>query len=237
MLAGIMKRSVLGLLLASSGCALLVACGLLPDPKGDYDDFVAKTEGERVVKDSGAAPDVKPPTDPIKALYIGTCITVLSNKSPLKVLRFYTDASYVPADNGTGGKLSLNLQPLRGWTSVPAPGSATPPKSVSKSEAIGTPIVITDTAVAATGVFSAPMGITNVEGDANAISGRPITLDPTLTGTFGVGDKFCAGLAGRVTSPVEVDLEPTVNVCLFKKAVEGDPIPVYKLEDFDCSKQ
>jgi hypothetical protein len=237
MLTGIMKRSVLGLLVASSGCLLVAACGLLPDPKGDYDDFVGKTEGARVVKDAGAAPDVKPPTEPIKALYVGTCITVLSNKSPKTVLRFYTDASFVPNEGAGGGKLSLNMQPMRGWTNQPPPGEATPPKSISKNEAVGAPIVIKETDVAASGVFKAPMGVTNVDGDANGISGRPITLDPTLEGTFGVGDKFCAGLSGSVTSPVTVGLEPTDNVCLFKKVAEGDPVPEYVLADFDCSKQ
>jgi hypothetical protein len=231
MLTGIMKRSVLGLLVGSSGCALLVACGLLPDPKGDYDDFVGKTEGVRIVKEAGAV-DAKPPTEPIKALYIGTCITVLSQQNPTKVLRFYTDASFVPDEATGGGKLSLNLQPLKGW----ADNKATPPASVSKSEFVGKPIVITETVVGANGAFAAPMGVSVVEGDANAISGRPITLDPTLTGAFGVGDKFCAGLEGNVTSPVTVSLDPSTNVCLFKKVSEGAPVPVYELADFDCSK-
>jgi hypothetical protein len=165
---------------------------------------------------------------PIDGLYIATCITVLSNQSPSKVLRFYTTVT------GQGpSAFSISMKPMKGWTSNPPPGSASPPASVSATETLGVAATASNVGIT-NNEFSFSLGTVNIDGDANAISGRPITLAPELAGKLSAGQLSCAGMSGMVTAPVTITLEPSTNVCLFKKVDEGGPVPSYALSDFVC---
>jgi hypothetical protein len=161
-------------------------------------------------------------------LYVATCITVLSNKSPQKVLRFYTTVGATKLGSG-----SISLTPMRGWESTPPPGVSKPPASASSAETVGQAIQATNVTIG-TVTFSATLGKVDLPGEANGISGRPISLDTNLEGLVSQGVLRCAGLRGQVTNPVTVELDPTVNVCLFKQVSEGDAIPTYTLADFVC---
>jgi len=169
------------------------------------------------------------PASVVPGLYVATCITVLSNKSPQKVLRFYTSVGAAAAGNA----FSLSLTPMRGWESTPPPGASKPPASASSSETVGQAIQASSVTTGP-GRFSATLGAIDLPGDANGISGRPISLDTKLEGLASQGVLRCAGLRGQVTNPVTVELDPTVNVCLFKQVSEGDAIPTYTLADFVC---
>jgi hypothetical protein len=165
-----------------------------------------------------------PPND----LYIATCMTVLSNQDPKRALRFY-----VVATNTGMGNMSLVLKTFRGWEPQPPPGQPSPPTSVSMLQTLGNPI----NSVGASGTpidFAAPLEAFTVEAEANSISGRLMTLEVALSGTITGGTIQCAGMSGKITTPISVMLDASQNVCLFKKAFEGAPVPSYQAADFVC---
>lgn len=211
-----------------------IAC--IPDPKGDYEEFIERTADQRTSPEGGggglsdAAVDSKPPTEAVKGTYVATCFTVLSSSAD-NVLRFFTETNYTP-DGGGGGKLTMSMKPLKGY----ADGKATPPKCVCQSETSGATLNVKDAPVDAQGKFQVNMGKIDVPPEANGISGRPITLDPiVLTGRF-ASEKFCAELSGKVTQPISIELAPGdgKNICLFTPAKEGDTAPAFKEAEFVC---
>ncbi len=170
---------------AASGLSGAVAVattvlGGCPNPSGQYQDFLSSTADARSAlpsSDATIAPpaDARPPTELIEGTYQASCITVLSNDDVAKVLRFYADVKFVPESGG--GKLTLKLQAFKGWDAA-----ATNPKvpaSFSRSETVGASINANDVKVVGA-QFNANLGLIDVLGEANSISGRPITIDPLI---------------------------------------------------------
>lgn len=211
----------------------------IPDPKGEYDDYVSRTKNF----DGGATPapnldasiDTKPPDTATESLYVGICVTALANKDPSQALRFYTESKFTP-DPGGGGKLTLTLTPMVGWDpTVPPSGQFTQPKTVSKSETRGSGVTLQDIQVAAgAGRFTANLGTVNLPPEANSLSGRPAIIDnTTLDGRFG-DPEFCSTLGGQLKVPYEYTFNPADNTCLFVKVKEGDPLPTKTADQFVC---
>ena len=229
----------LGLALSTvsvSAFAFVAAC--LPDPKGEYEDYLERTSGmtgsSSTVAD--ASIDTKPPETAVEALYVGICVTALAARDPSQALRFYTETKFTPDPSG-GGKITMAVTPMLGWDkNVPPSGEYTQPKSVSKSETRGATINVADVPVAAgQGRFTANLGTVNLNGEANSVSGRDAVIEGTvLDGRFGGGDRFCTTLGGDLTVPYSFKFDPAQNTCIFVKAKEGDPLPTIASEEFVC---
>lgn len=223
---------------AVSTIALLAAC--LPDPKGEYQDYLDRTSNEPKPNGGGqtdASIDTKPPETAVEALYVGICVTSLAARDPNQALRFYTETKFTPDPAGGGGKITMNVTPLRGWDpNSPPSGAPVTPAGVSKSETRGATITAADVPVAAgQGRFTANLGTINLAGEANSISGRDAVIEgAVLDGRFGSGDRFCSTLGGQLTKPYGFTFDPAQNTCLFVKAKEGDKIPTIDAAEFVC---
>jgi hypothetical protein len=211
----------------------------LPDPSGDYDDFVKRTANitatTATAPASDAAPfDSRPPDVAVEALYVGICVTVITGGDPNLALRFYTTSKYTPDSSGaSNGKIDVTLTPMLGYDT--AAKQPTKPASVSKSETRGDTITIPEATVAPSGRFTANVGTVNLVAAANSISGRDLTIEQVvLEGLFGSGDRFCTSLAGQLTKPYQLTFEPAQNTCIFQKVKEGDPLPTIPASDFVC---
>jgi hypothetical protein len=222
--------------LGISALAAFVAC--IPNPQGDYDDYLERTKNETAPTNGGgesdASIDTRPPEEAVESLYVGICVTALAARDPNQALRFYTETKFVP-DPAGGGKLTMNVAFLRGWDT--ANNTYTSPTSVSKSETRGATVVVTDAPVAAgDGRFTAVLGTVNLPGEANSVSGRDAVIeDTTLEGRFGGGDRFCSTLGGQLTVPYSFTFDPAANTCLFVKVNEGDPLPAIDSNEFVCA--
>lgn len=215
--------------------ALVFAC--IPNPKGDYEDYLDRTANEPKSNGGGgqadASIDTKPPETAVEALYVGICVTALAARDPSQALRFYTETKFTP-DPAGGGKITMAVTPLLGWDK--ANNQFTSPKTVSKSETRGATINVPDTPVAAgQGRFTANLGTVNLNGEANSVSGRDAVIEDTvLDGRFGAGDRFCTTLGGQLTIPYGFTFDPAQNTCIFAKVKEGDPLPTIPSEEFVC---
>lgn len=122
----------------------------------------------------------------MNGIYFAACLTKLAAGRIDRVLRYYTEVSYVPAGGATGlaGEITMRLTALKLGV-----GGA-PPDAVSKSWTVGSTYTI-DTSVASSGVYMGPLGTVIVPGAANPISGRDILIENMATNSrFGTG-KFC----------------------------------------------
>jgi hypothetical protein len=180
--------------------ALLVVYACIPHPDDDYDKFLEATKDMRgSTTTSDAAVDAKPPVDPVKGSYFAACYSDLMASNLHKTLRFYVQTEFVP--EGTGGNLTLKFYPLKATT-----------RTIAQSEAVGNPFEF-KSPVAADGKFSASTDKADVNGQANPLSGRDITLSPVaLNGRFGDKDKFCSRFTGKIVVPITQDFEAA---CLF----------------------
>jgi len=235
MFRGVILALSLGTL-GAAATATSSAC--LPDPSGDYDDFIKRTSGAAIAPEpvSDASPfDSKPPATAAEALYIGICVTLISGGDPELALRFYTTSKYTPDSAGSAsGKLLLTVTPMVGYDVVAK--QPVKPASVSKSETRGDAIAVPETSVSASGRFTANLGTVNLVREANSISGNNIVIERTvLDGLFGSGDRFCTTLAGQLTSPYQLTFEASKNTCIFQKVKEGDPLPKIPASDFVCT--
>ena len=230
----LLSFGVIGVLATASSTACI------PDPKGDYDDFKTRTANlpqDKPVDAVDASFDSKPPETAVEALYIGICVTSLAARDPEQALRFYTETKYVPDGAGAAtGKLTLSVTPMVGWD-IPGNKYITP-ASVSKTETRGTPIVIKDVPVDASGRFTANLGEVNLAQETNSVSGRAAVIsDAILDGLYGAGDRFCSTLAGLLTVPYTSVFDPKQNTCLFTKATEGSAVPKIPVTEFACNVQ
>lgn len=230
------RPAVVGLSLASIAACAAVAC--IPDPKGDFEDFVARTSafdaGSRPLEQSDAAQfDAKPPETAVEALYVGICVTTLAAGDPEQALRFYTESKYTPdAPGASTGQVTFKITPMVGWDI--AGKKAIKPATASKSETRGPAIDVPPFAVSADGRYTANLGTINLVREANSISGRDAIIQgAVLNGLYGV-ERFCATLGGQLTSPYALTFKPEENTCIFQKVNEGDPLPAIPAGDFVC---
>jgi len=223
-----MRSRWLGVVLGVS-IPVTVAVGCIPDPTGDFESYNERTSSFRNV-DSGTTFDAALPAGSLTGLYFGACLSKLAAGRVDRVLRFYTEVTYIQdAAPAVTGKISIKLTPLK----LTQPGNL-PPPTVSKSETIGSTYTIMDSPTNALGVYDGKIG-TNVDdepnteikvpGEANPISGREIEVESAaVSGRFGPG-KFCSQLSGEVVVPTVITLEGADNTCIYFPVKEGDPTP------------
>jgi hypothetical protein len=200
-------RGLLGFL----GVATLgSAC--IPDPKGDYDTFVAKnaiTAQTATAKDAGPEPDVMAldvAADGMKNAFLALCYSSLSGGTMKKTLRFIADTNVKP------GSFQLTLSPLDAAA-----------RTMTRSSIVGKPIVLEATTLGDTGKFTQSVATADIVGAANTLSGRDITVEElSLDGRFAAG-KFCSSFDGRIIKPIT---SPFTATCIYVEAPEGEAFAI-----------
>ncbi len=214
--------------------------GCIPDTRGDFDDYNARTAQFRTVAD--ASSDSVAPVGTVEGLYFTACLSKLAAGRVDRVLRFYTVLKFTPTPGGpSAGKISLELTALK-LGALDANGNPGPPATVSKSETVGETFKIVDSPTNALGVYEGKIGVLNpakgrtevkIPAESNPISGRAITVETAaVNGRFATG-LFCSQLSGEVTDPTIITLEGDANTCLYFPVKEGDKPPELKKDTSD----
>lgn len=217
----------------------IVAC---VNPKGDYEDYVKRTESYRMTAEA-SAPDSVAPTNSVKGTYYLACLPFLAFGNADQQFRFYAESEFTPAMTGGGGKLSLKLTPMI----IRDAANCTPdcqliPNSMLtlKDEKKGI-LTVTDVPVDATGKFTANFMTAMVDHLSNPISDRNITVENTTVQAIfqaapdGGPSNYCGGLSGKVVMPIMQDLGmPSQNICLFTPLAAGAMLPARMASDFMC---
>jgi hypothetical protein len=149
-----------------------------------------------------AGSDAASESDP----YFAVCYSRLLGKVG-SGLRFLADVA-VSADGGR--QLDLKLGALKSTA-----------RTVSRSEVSGAPLVFPSTnLVGPLDSFMHSLSTATVNGAANPLSGRDITLQPlNQTGQFAPSE-FCTNLTGTIVIPIVADYQA---VCLYRRMPEGTP--------------
>lgn len=206
--------------------AIPMTAGACVDPKGDFEEYTARTGEFRTTPKDGGGVDSAPPVESVEGLYFGACLSTLAAGRLDRVLRFYTETKFTPDATGGTGKITLKLTPMKMGDNLG------PPPTVSKDQTVGQTYTVTDAPTNAQGVYAAKLGTVNVPGSANPISQRDIIVENAeVPGRF-AKDKFCSQLIGHVVQPTDIPLEGDKNTCIYLPVKEGDKTPVLKAADF-----
>jgi len=197
------KRSATLLLLA------LPLCGC-PDPDSAYDDYVARRPtppsapdvGDRDAVAGGMLPDVT-------GTHLLAIATFIDNDRPLL---FHADVVLTPSASPTpddAGTLSVTATALRCQYEM-----------VCDKTLTGPPLPTVTGTVKRNGEFVLDFGQQTVVGEANPISGRPITAVLKLFGNLQSADVACGSLGGQVFDPIMAPLDGTGSTFALTK--QGD---------------
>lgn len=169
----------------------LAACPS-PDPEAKLDRFIDHTEEERE-EFQGQKMDVGGALADITGTFHFALSSVIAPDFPLQ---FVVTSTFTPNDDGTGGTLNLEFQPL----SLEV-GSTTEPR-----EFVGDVLPLMNLEVGAGGGFEVDLGTVMVTGEANPITGSDIVSNLVLMGGIQSADLWCGTVSGEVTSPIMQDL-------------------------------
>jgi|GEM_PF-6951274 len=197
------KRSAMLLLAALP----LVGC---PDPDAAYDDYVARRPappsapdvGDRDAIAGGMLPDVT-------GTHLLAIATFIDNDRPLL---FHADVVLTPSASPTpddAGTLSVTATALRCQYEM-----------VCDKTLTGAPLPTITGTVKQNGEFVLDFGQQTVVGEANPISGRPITAVLKLIGNLQSADVACGALGGQVFDPIMAPLDGTGST--FALTRQGD---------------
>jgi hypothetical protein len=185
------------------------------DPKGDFQDYVDRTNGVRG-GDVGIAEagDVGPvDLDAGTGTYLVSCLPALLGGDAAKSLLFYADVSLV------GGKLDLTMLPLhQDATKFTKTTSQPPPHSVLGIQ------------VSPDGKFTALAGSIQIQRDGQRISDNDWKLkDVTYQGQVLPGKAMCAELQGVMEAPIPgQSFNDPGDYCIFRPFVDGADLPKAK---------
>ncbi len=218
-------------------CVSGVAAVACTNPKGDYDEYVKRTEMYRMTGEGGMT-DSTAPTNAVKATYYLSCLPSLAFNDVSQLFRFYADSEFTPNMSGGGGKITFKLTPLIIRDNA---GALIPANTLTLKDEMTGVLQVMSVDVAANGKFVANFMTAMVDSHSNPISFRNITVEnTTVAGIFqaapdGGPINFCGGLSGDVTAPIMQPLGPVnQNPCLFVPAKLGDPLPLQQAADFMC---
>lgn len=165
-----------------------LAVGCL-DTEGRYQDYIDRTDDLRAGGDD-AGPGSSERID-FSGDYLLALSTVIAPDAPI----LFATRADVAEDLGS---LTLELQALSTDTS-------SPPRVP-----VGDPITVVDVPYRDDGTFEADLGVVQVPGAANSITGSDITAEVSIVGLAGSDTDealyFCGDVLGMVTSPLALDL-------------------------------
>jgi len=204
-------RTACAIALASSLVGLGLAC---VDPKGDYDDYVERTNGIRGVQaDTGVTvfETGEVDIDAGKATYFWSCLPQLFSGQPETSILLYSEVDI------SGGKLTFTNYPLK--------ETAT---KFLKSQTVGVPHSATGVTIAADNSFSATIGTATIPGNSQRITDNDLELQNVVfLGKILTTERWCAELNGNVTKPTPNNLMGTGDYCVIVKLNEGDDLPKF----------
>ncbi len=191
------------------------------DPGGEYQDFLTRCDESddckvAVVPDAGpgdGGPCVVPAAGEIDGDYLFVLSAVLDPKKPLLFA-----AKVTSADGANGLEMTWTLTPLN---------------AKDRSTKIPPDIELPVMEVGDDGSFDVDPAPIDVSGDANAISGSPITADvASLRGNIcDLGGFYCGQLDGKVSKPVSLPVDGSTWTLTKLTAPGTYPDPV-----IDCAK-
>jgi hypothetical protein len=187
-----------------------------PSPKPDekYDEFLEETEDER--EDAANMKlDVGGSLADVNGTFLFALAAIINPPTPLQ---FFTTVTFEPLADGTGGTMSLSMQPL-----ALDQGQALVPRTP-----VGDPLEISGVMVDASGSFMvAPTEDLMVPGAANPITGGDIVVQGlVLTGSIQSEDIMCGSVTGMVTAPVMLDLAGSTFAAERVTAIDALPTMV-----------
>ena len=205
-------------LLASGGCI---------DPRGDYDDFVARASSipppEAGAADTGIAsiPCSEVLSSGPSGTFFGACLTTASAGDATSAIYVVVQNDVVPSADGMTGQLTVT-QTFLALHATNISQTAGPPLAYP-------PVTITP---ACTYVLDA--GTVHIPASANSAA-----VDLVLDGTRYRGKIFtdsdsCSALDATITAPVTVDLTKGGNYCVFRRAPASGAVTPFTLADFAC---
>lgn len=214
--------STLGAFVACTGGAATGNDGGLDDDGGASSSSTSSSTSSSSTSSSSSSSGNTPDSatsdvtsTPTKALFVGGCLTQLAAGRVDRLFLFYTETST------TGGSIDLTLQPIKAGTTT-----------FSKTAVVGTKLAKVGVPLVS-GKYTTDFGTVVIPGAANPISGRDVTIEQTqMPGRF-LPPAFCSQLAGHVVTPTDLLLDGNANVCVFKAATEGGPMPTFAIADFD----
>jgi hypothetical protein len=154
-----------------------------------------------VVADATVPPDATADASVANTLLFVVCYSTLSGGTLAKTLRF------VGEEQLQGNTLGLTLRPLRATATA-----------VSLAETVGTPLVFAPSPLGPTGEFSQSLASVDVDGQANTLSGRDITIETVSNKGIYAAPTNCSNLAGQITRPIT---SPFTAVCLYRAVPRG----------------
>jgi hypothetical protein len=201
--------------LASSLVGLVFAC---VDPKGDYEDYLERTNGIRGVQPDTGQVETEPfeagevDIDAGKGTYFVSCLPNVFSSSPETSMLMYSEV------NISGGKLDFQHFPLK--------DTAT---KFAKSETVGTPHGITGVTINADNTYSAKIGgAIIIPGNSQRITDNDLELqNVSFEGRILSTDRWCAELNGNVTKPTPQNLTAAGDFCVIVKMNEGADLPKF----------
>jgi len=187
---------------ALAGLALsLTAC---PNPEARFDEFLDRTEDERMsAEETGGDGDGDPTGDgdgdgpATLPDMTGTFLFALETSlGPDLPLQFVTTIDMMVNEDGSGGTADLSFQPLsldQGETLMPR-------------EFVGEPLVYEGVEFDADGNYELDMGLVMVTGAANPVTGSDIEATLLVMGGISHVNALCGEITGMLMSPLEFDL-------------------------------
>ena len=182
---------------ARLGLMAFVAAGLFvasacdnPDTEGRFNEFGDKTADRRGTAEMGT-PDGGEQLD-FSGRYLLALATTLAPTAPIYI---ETTVTVDPADF----TIDFVFQPLKTdmVDGMPRPDART---------AVGPQIVVDDVPLSEEGRFEVDLGMVEVNGDANPISGGDIVATIQLQGFVTSATSFCGSATGDVTAPTMLPL-------------------------------
>lgn len=214
------RNTALFFIALSIGPVILAAC---VDPKGEFDDYIDRTNDVRgVIPEAGPVEDTGPATDAavdvppfdanvdVSGTYFTSCLPTLAAGAADKSLLFYTEVTEVAQ------KLSLTIYPLSKTATT-----------FSKSETVGVPQNISMTPVMADGTWTVTVGEVDIPGTSQRISDNDLMLvNVSYAARITAGDRMCAELSGQLKKPFESSIDGPGDICVFMRLADGAALPM-----------
>jgi hypothetical protein len=182
--------------------ACVVGCGPVVDPEGTNSGSGSASESTGDASSDTGVP--QPTTDDVADVATGTpipepgpdlsgeCLVALATViAPQTPLQWRAKVVHDPAT----GAVAMELQSL----------SLDPQSTTTPREPVGDPLPFTTT-IAADGTFVVALGVLEIPGEANPITGSDIVADVSIEGVVISPDAWCGVATGMVTAPLMLDL-------------------------------